>query len=155
LRGALRLAAGSALTITATAVTAFSGLPAFAVNWASASNPLVAMDGNWSAAKGYGNYFNEDNIYARNSFYQLDPLPGGDSVYVSTTMQFYNEDQKTWDNRYGAESGRTNTQTWVSKYTHYQLQAAYSKTRGVINVCEDKSWASDPCSPTALPSFAY
>ncbi|MGZ6740231.1 MAG: hypothetical protein ACXVD4_12210 [Nocardioides sp.] len=126
---------------------------AHAVGWGT----IVSSLGN-----AYGSYYNEGSSFARTNSTYKDNRPGGAPVYVRTMYQFYYQNCTSQGCDPGYSSGtsrstiRTSSGSWVSSYTHDNLDPSSGRSRGVINICQDEAYAYDPCSDTtALPSFAY
>jgi hypothetical protein len=115
-----------------------------------------------SLGNAYGSYYNEGSSFARTNSTFKDNRPGGAPVYVRTRYQFYYQNCTSQGCNPGYSDGatrttiRTSSGSWVSSYTHYNLDPNSSSSRGVINICQDEAYSYDPCSDTtALPSFAY
>ncbi|MET0820954.1 MAG: hypothetical protein ABWY58_08305 [Aeromicrobium sp.] len=160
---ARRWAARSAVLAASSLGLVAVAQPAMAVAWGSSSSPLTAYHKSASSGQkqgqAYGDFYNQGGSYARNSSYQKDSKPGGDSVYVETNFQFYYvgtaQTTPSWINRKSLETGRTNSGSWKPDYTRTNLYGGAEKARGQIHVCEDQNLAPDDCSVWAYTTFSY
>lgn len=135
------------------ALVILGAAPAHAVTWFSASDPLEAIAGGAIQAQGYGDFHNSADFYARNNSWQRDPNPGGDSVYVETDYYFYYSGAYQYDS--SRQTARSNSSTYVLKYTQRALHASGTRARGIINVLEDNPFGGDPSSPNCIKTFYY
>ena len=148
------LAAAAAATL---ATVALAG-PAMAVAWGSSTAPLVAYEGGVAQAKGYGSFVNQGSIYAQNNSLQYDLKPGGNAVTVKTHYFFLktcNGTANQWCSVGTVDSPGTTSASWQAMWTRKPLDPLAQNARGSIKVCEAQSWSPDPCSASAVASFAY
>lgn len=134
------------------AAIAFAG-PAQAVSWASSSSPLIAYEDSVGQAKAYGNFYNNQNVYAKNSSHQYDMKPGGNGVFVNTTFKFIGGGQ-VWHKDEHSTSATTSA-SWIQDSTSEPLQGCCDRAEGHSKVCERQNNSFDPCSIQAFPSFSY
>ncbi len=148
------LAAAAAATL---ATLTLSG-PAMAVAWGSSTAPLVAYEGGVAQAKGYGNFVNQGGVYAQNNSLQYDLKPGGNAVTVKTNYFFLktcNGTPNQWCSVGKVDSPGSTSASWQGMWTRKPLDPVAQNARGSIEVCEVQAWSGDPCSVSAVVSFAY
>ncbi|GIE13123.1 hypothetical protein [Paractinoplanes ferrugineus] len=139
------------MTAMAVAVVGYA-TPAFAIQWGSQSSPYIAYDNKVAQAKGWGDYGNYNNQYARDNSYQYDPKAGGEGVYVHVEFGFFPSTGYTGSYK---ETARTTTSSWVFKQLQVNLSSSSEKARGTLTVCEDNSFSWDPCSAAGYVTFSY
>ena len=127
---------------------------ASAVNWYSSSAPLNVYESGAIQGQAYGNYFNYQNTWASSQSTRRDNKPGGDGIFVHTDYYF------NWGGTgytYWADSRTNNTTSgsWLTATYSTDLPATAHSSRGKIHVCEDHSFAGDPCSADTYPTFSY
>ncbi|MBO9524022.1 MAG: hypothetical protein J7518_21000 [Nocardioidaceae bacterium] len=133
--------------------------PVMAATWYSASSPLKVYDNQVAQGYAYGDFKNNSDVSARSYSWQKDPRPGGSGIYVETSFYFYEPcgtgAGTEWC--YSAKKSTENTTSgsWIADYTARYLSSAGSQARGTMKVCENHSWASDPCSAKVTKSFSY
>ena len=153
------------MTIAAITTALFLGSTATvqAVTWASSSSPLTAYEDGTAQAQAHGNFRNHEGIRAQNDSRQRDPRPGGDSVYVQTGFYWYSyrtlcdsgSGGVCWWKDVDKQTDRSNSADWDPEYRARDLRGDADQARGKSKVCEDQSWSPDPCSSTAISTFAY
>ena len=151
------------VVLAATVGLAVTTSPAMAadIRYYSASSPLTVWQDGLAQAQMYGVFYVEQASYLRNSTWQRDPRPGGDSVYEETTYYWYEacwsgSPDKGWCAGNVDSGPKSNTSTWYSQYDHDALQPAASDGRMSTHICEDHGiWAKDPCSINAIGTFHY
>ena len=146
--------------VAVAATVGFLGIaaPAMAVNWGSASDPYYVKEGTVNQGKGYGDYGNYNNQYARNNMWFYDLRSGGEGIYVRTVFQFFYSnagDAAAWQRDAYKETDRTTSAAWKFNMRQQALNSRAEKSRGVIRVCEDQTLSGDPCSPEGFISFSY
>ncbi|MCW2144359.1 hypothetical protein BXY51_008965 [Actinoplanes cyaneus] len=128
------------------------GSPALAVQWGSQSSPYIAYSNKVAQAKGWGDYGNYNNQYARDNSYQYDAKAGGQSVYVHVEFGFFLKEGYSGSFK---ETARTTSASWVFKQVQVSLNSQSEKSRGTTQVCEDTAYSWDPCSDPGYTSFSY
>lgn len=140
--------------------------PALAVTWYSTSSPLKVYDGGRVQGLAYGNFTNYNGVSARSYSWQKDSRPGGSGIYVETKFWWYGPDSDCTQQalQHGAvcwyDSGKKSTAntisgSWIAAYSARYLVFSADRARGDIKVCENHSWAHDPCSAHVLRTFSY
>ncbi|MFL6159664.1 MAG: hypothetical protein ACJ72D_26560 [Marmoricola sp.] len=131
--------------------------PALAVTWFSSSAPLKVYQDGITQGSAYGDFKNNSGVSARSYSWQKDAKPGGDGIYVETAFYFWDSCDTSASYCYSDTKSTTNTTSgaWVADYTAKYLQAGATSARGKMKICENHSWAKDPCSATVIRSFSY
>lgn len=133
--------------------------PVMAVTWSSSSSPLKVYDNNVAQGYAYGDFKNYNGISARSYSWQKDPRPGGSGIYVETEFRFYEPcgdgTKVEWCYSAKKQTDNTTSGSWIADYTARYLRSGASQARGTMKVCENHSWASDPCSVNVTRSFSY
>lgn len=133
--------------------------PALAVSWYSQSSPLKVYEDGAVQGMAYGNFINYQGVSARQTSNQKDAKPGGSGVYVETTFRFYEPcgDGATteWCFYDSKQTPNTTSSNWIYDYTAKYLSGESEKARAQTKVCENHSWAHDPCSATVIRTFTY
>jgi len=146
------------LAAATAAVGVLTSTAAYATNWYTSSSPLIAYDDGVKQAGAYGSSYIENGTYARTTSNQKDYRPGGDSVYVDTDYKYWMANSygdMAWIEKASKETGRTNSGSWVYKYTRHTLLGNPDRVRMVTHVCEDQSLSGDPCSANVIHTFSY
>ncbi|GAA1372676.1 hypothetical protein GCM10009661_35110 [Catellatospora chokoriensis] len=148
-----RTAIGVAATVAALGLAA----PASATTWGTASSPYYVWEDSVAQGMAYGDFKNQNQQYARSESSQYDLRSGGQSVYVWTDWLYYytyNGATQYWTD-YSDETPHTTSASWTSKSIDKPLKAQSNSARGKVRVCEDHSFATDPCSASGYPTFSY
>jgi hypothetical protein len=150
-----RVAALTALLVASLAIAS----PSLAVSWGTLTAYHDSASSGQAQAQGRGDYYNSGNTYAKNTSYQLDKKPGGDSVYVETTHFFWyaQSGSSAAFNQWGPQDKTTRTSVgeWRKYTVSQELHPSGSRARGRSQVCEDQNNAPDDCSANAYPTFNY
>jgi len=155
MRNIKRAAVAAALTLGLIGVAE----AAMAETWYSQSSPLKAYEDDKVQGAAYGNFYNYNGSYARNSSTRKDYKAGGDGIFVNSNFYFYyqsNVDKSPqWNSVKNKQTDRTTSGNWVNDFDQQALRGDSEKARVQAKVCEDQSWSGDPCSTTVIRSFSY
>ena len=145
------LARVAALTVCGAAVAQ----PASAVYWRSAGNPLNVYENGKVQGQAYGNYYNKNHTHAASQSNRRDAKPGGDGIFVHVDHWYLDPGHGNWIINGTDRTNNTTSGAWQdSTYTN-GLWPYGETARGIIHVCEDHSFANDPCSEDVIASFSY
>lgn len=133
--------------------------PAMAITWYSNTSPLKVYEDGVAQGYAYGDFKNYNGVSARSYSWQKDVKPGGSGIYVETNFYFYkpcgSEEAASWCDQGEKSTENTTSSSWIKDYTAVYLAATGSTARGQMKICENHSWAPDPCSATVTRSFSY
>lgn len=139
---------------TAVALGGATAAPAAAGSWGT----LYAGD----RAAGYGTFYNKNGVQAQTEGYQRQLRSGDNGAFISTQYYSYGPggsygcgNQDCWRDLGNRQTPRTTSLNWTWAANYMALRADGTQARGAIKVCEDISWAPDPCSATSIQSFGY
>ena len=140
------------LIICAAIAVVGAAQPAMGAYWGSKSSPLKGGGG----GQGYGNFYDNNGIYAANSSHRRDSNGGG-GIYVETQFYFFYDGGSGAGYQSGGrgQTERTGSRDWVYKTVTRNLHPEGTSARGVIKVCEDRNWAPDGCSEPSTRTFSY
>jgi hypothetical protein len=140
---------------TIAACGALLSQPASATYWRSATSQLNVYEGGAVQGQAYGNYYNKGGTHAASQSYRRDAKPGGDGVFVHVTHHFLDPGHGQWIIQGADRTNNTTSGSWLDS-TYTAPLSRYSDTaRGIVHVCEDHSFAGDPCSVDVIVSFSY
>lgn len=138
-------------------------VPAGAVKWRSAANPLIGYDGGTKFGRIHGRFANDGHVRATSTTWHSDLRPGGNKVRAETDFYFWEWDTlcsnggggSCWRFDVSKQTPTTNSRAWLKHMRARNLHPFASRVRGGVNVCEIKRFWNDPCSSHAWPSFSY
>lgn len=138
------------------AVTALSAGPASAYTWATLSSPLIAKSGSTNAAAGYGTWYVSSSGYV--DFYpNIKTYSTAYRGAYANAFHSISSNGTTYAAGPTASTPRSNSTVWNQFPESVQLPTygGYSYVRTIIQVGQDRPFASDPTAQRSIPTQRY
>jgi len=146
----------------AAALVALSATPSEALNtvrsWPRGTSYIYVSEGGVNQGRAYGTWKVADTSNGTRSIASAnlqDLRVGGNSIYVELQTQSnsgicfspeYTSCNQTWYNYSMDQTGRSNSDRWVTLGASTGVDNSDQYARGVLKVCEDQAYSPDPCS---------
>ncbi|MFD3796198.1 hypothetical protein [Streptomyces californicus] len=121
-----------------------------ALDW----GPLTSSYDGTKRSSGYGSFTISGGTYAQNKVYTKDLAADGNTVYQTTTWQWY--EASGWGTGYSRSTPEHSRTSYQVNYLRQQLDSSSEKVRGSHTVCVQLGFpVADRCSATALTTLTY
>ncbi|MFE9456334.1 hypothetical protein [Streptomyces californicus] len=121
-----------------------------ALDW----GPLTASYDGTKRSSGYGSFTIAGSTYAQNKVYTKDLAADGNTVYQTTTWQWY--EAGGCGPGYSRSTPEHSRSGYQVNYLRQQLESSSEKVRGSHTVCVQLGFpVADRCSATALTTLSY
>ncbi|MFL3871241.1 hypothetical protein LT966_32250 [Streptomyces griseobrunneus] len=120
------------------------------MNWGTLTS---SYDGK-NRSSGYGSFTISGSTYAQNKVYTKDLAADGNTVYQTTSWNWYKE--SSWGAGTSKSTPEHNKTSYQLNYLKEQLQWTSEKVRGSHKMCVQLGFpVADRCSATAITTLTY